>query len=123
MVTPWVPQLPMIERATVMVNHGGSNSVMECLSRGKPMLCIPFLYDQPETARRVAASGMGLMLDNAQVSKDTCRTALLSLLDPVGPAARVAELAREMGDGAAATCDLLERLSAGAPIPAVTASR
>ncbi|HEY4056163.1 MAG TPA: nucleotide disphospho-sugar-binding domain-containing protein [Kofleriaceae bacterium] len=113
MITPWVPQLPMLERASVMVNHGGSNSVMECISRGKPMLSIPFLYDQPEIARRVAASGAGIMLENDRVTKDACRAALLALLDPTGPTLRTAELARSLPDGAAATCDLLERLAAG----------
>ncbi len=35
------PQLALLERASVMVTHGGANWVIESLSRGCPMLVIP----------------------------------------------------------------------------------
>jgi zeaxanthin glucosyltransferase len=60
-----VPQLDILERASIMITHGGINSVNECVFAGVPMLVYPLSreIDQPGNAARVVHHGMGLSGD------------------------------------------------------------
>lgn len=57
---PWIPQIPVLERTSLMVNHGGTGTVKECIFLGVPMVSYPIGRDQPETVRRVVHHGLGL---------------------------------------------------------------
>jgi MGT family glycosyltransferase len=57
---PWIPQIPVLERSALMVNHGGTGTVKECIFLGVPMVSYPIGRDQPETVRRVVHHGLGL---------------------------------------------------------------
>jgi UDP:flavonoid glycosyltransferase YjiC (YdhE family) len=54
------PQLKMLERASMMVTHGGLGSVKECIFLNVPMIVFPALWDQPDNAARIAYHGLGL---------------------------------------------------------------
>jgi zeaxanthin glucosyltransferase len=56
-------QLAVLSRASVMVTHGGLNSVKECISMGVPMIVLPVDRDQPGNAARVAYHKLGLIED------------------------------------------------------------
>jgi MGT family glycosyltransferase len=47
LVRPYVPQLAVLQRASVFITHAGSNSVFESLLAGVPMLMLPQGADQP----------------------------------------------------------------------------
>jgi UDP:flavonoid glycosyltransferase YjiC (YdhE family) len=53
-----LPQLRLLERAAVMVGHGGINSVLECVAREVPMVLLPAARDQPGNAVRAARLGI-----------------------------------------------------------------
>lgn len=55
----WVPGLMTIQRADVVVFHGGYGTMMEILSCGKPSLTIPYHSEQEGNGRRVEALGCG----------------------------------------------------------------
>src|SRR6266545_3494879 len=55
------PQLEVLERASLMVSHGGFSSVKECIFQGVPMVLLPLLYDLPGTAARVVHQGLGVL--------------------------------------------------------------
>lgn len=57
---PWIPQIPVLERSALMVNHGGTGTVKECIFLNVPMVSYPIGRDQPETVRRVVHHGLGL---------------------------------------------------------------
>lgn len=57
---PWVPQIPLLKRTSLMVNHGGIGTVKECVFLEVPMVSYPIGRDQPETVRRVVHHGIGL---------------------------------------------------------------
>lgn len=57
-----VPQRQLLERAAVMITHGGLGSVKECIWHQVPMLVAPQAYDQPDNAERVVRHGLGLRL-------------------------------------------------------------
>jgi zeaxanthin glucosyltransferase len=56
----WVPQIPVLEKAALMITHGGLGTVKECIFHGVPMIVFPMLYDQPDNAARVLHHGLGL---------------------------------------------------------------
>jgi zeaxanthin glucosyltransferase len=56
----WVPQIPVLEKASVMITHGGLGTVKECIFHGVPMVAFPLDKDQPENARRIVHHGLGL---------------------------------------------------------------
>jgi MGT family glycosyltransferase len=67
-VTGWAPQLDLLDRAAVMVTHGGMGTVKECIVRGVPMVVFPIDHDQPDNARRVVHHGLGVSGDLAGAS-------------------------------------------------------
>jgi len=61
-VESWVPQTEVFPRAAALVCHGGAGTVLAGLANGLPMVLTPLGADQPETARRVEATGAGITL-------------------------------------------------------------
>jgi zeaxanthin glucosyltransferase len=59
-VMDWVPQLTALKQASLMITHGGLNSVKECICLGVPMVVYPLKFDQPGNAARVVHHGIGL---------------------------------------------------------------
>ena len=83
-VVRYAPQLAVLDRAEVIVTHGGSNSVMEALSRSRPVLISPVCNDQPMQAAFVEAAGVGIQLDLTTASVGQASAALEALVDPRG---------------------------------------
>jgi MGT family glycosyltransferase len=65
---PHLPQLAVLERASLFITHGGMNSTMEGLWHGVPLLVVPQHADQPLVAQRVAALSLGRALDAATLT-------------------------------------------------------
>jgi zeaxanthin glucosyltransferase len=76
---PWIPQIPVLERSTLMVNHGGTGTVKECIFLNVPMVSYPIGRDQPETVRRVVHHGLGLGGELAGATAD----GIFSLIEQV----------------------------------------
>jgi zeaxanthin glucosyltransferase len=114
----FAPQLELLERADVMVSHGGANSTMECLSRGKPSLVVPLAYEQPLIAALVERAGVGIAVPPAAATAERFREALLALLAPDSPARRNAAAVAARGlDGAGRAAALLRELvESGSPM-------
>ena len=55
----FVPQIDVLAQVAVFVTHGGFNSTKEALSQGVPLVVIPIGAEQPYTAGRVEALGLG----------------------------------------------------------------
>jgi MGT family glycosyltransferase len=69
-ITPWAPQLEVLRRADVMINHGGFNTIRECIMTGVPMLIFPMLEERDHylVAECVVYHGLGLQLDIERVT-------------------------------------------------------
>jgi len=65
-----VPQIDILERASLMITHGGINSINECIVSGVPMIVYPLSrqIDQPGNAARIKYHGLGLIGD---IKKET----------------------------------------------------
>ncbi len=73
------PQLEVLQRAAIMITHGGFNSVKEGIYFGVPMLVFPVIRDHPAIAARVVYHRLGLMADPRECSS----AQLLTMLDRV----------------------------------------
>ena len=87
-IEPFVPQLAVLEDAAAFITHGGFNSAKEALSLGIPLVVIPIGGDQPYTAERVEALGLGRRVGPDERSSDVIRARLREVLaDPAYRAA------------------------------------
>ena len=97
-VERFVPQSFILPRASVVVTHGGSGSILGALAEGLPMVLVPQGADQFENAARCAELGAGLVLMPGEVTSSSVREAVETLL--AEPAHRAC--ARAMADEIAA---------------------
>lgn len=67
------PQIELLRRASIMINHGGLNSVKESIMCGVPMIIFPW-HGKPVNAIRVVYHGMGLMGDVKRVDTGKIRS-------------------------------------------------
>lgn len=63
-----VPQLEVLEHASMFITHGGMNSVNEAIYYGVPMLVAPVGSDQPTVAERVEELGIGKRICSIKTS-------------------------------------------------------
>lgn len=70
----YVPQLELLENASLTLTHGGLNTVLDSLSCGVPMVLVPLTYEQPAIAARVARIGAGEILPLSRLSPEGLRT-------------------------------------------------
>ncbi|CAD6874522.1 nucleotide disphospho-sugar-binding domain-containing protein [Methylomonas fluvii] len=54
------PQLNVLKKTAIMINHGGTNTIKECILFGVPMIVFPLAFDHYGNAARVAYQGLGL---------------------------------------------------------------
>jgi MGT family glycosyltransferase len=80
LVVPFAPQLELLQRARIVITHGGSNTVFEALMEGKPMVAIPLAHDQPAIAARAARAGAARALPVMRLSAQRVRTAVAEVL-------------------------------------------
>lgn len=76
LLSPYVPQLEILPRAQVFVTHAGTNSVMESMYYGVPMVLIPQQPEQHMHAHRTVELGLGVQLDKKAVTAASLREAV-----------------------------------------------
>ena len=62
------PQLDILRKASIMMTHGGFNSVKEAIFFGVPMILFPTIRDHPPVAARVVYHGLGVRGELQKVS-------------------------------------------------------
>lgn len=55
----FVPQLEVLDHTDVFLTHCGMNSVNEALTRGVPMVAMPFINDQITNGKQIESLGLG----------------------------------------------------------------
>jgi MGT family glycosyltransferase len=81
LVTRYAPQLELVRLATIVVTHGGPNTVFETLMEGKPMLAIPLAHDQPAIAARLERLGIAEVLPVMRLTVSKIHRAVTKLLN------------------------------------------
>lgn len=62
-VTDFVPYRAVLKRAALCVTHGGSNTVLDALACGVPLLVRPVAFDQKGNAARIVHNRLGERMD------------------------------------------------------------
>jgi MGT family glycosyltransferase len=97
----FVPQVEVLSHADVFLTHCGMNSINEALSRGVPMVAMPFLNDQIPNGRRIAELGLGKRVRSfPSRGRELYRAVCEVYADP-----RYRERARAMGETLRARTD------------------
>lgn len=109
----------ILPRAAVVVTHGGFGTVTKALCQGLPLVVIPYAGDQPEVAQRVVWAGAGVRLNPAELTGQTLRAAVESVLADQSYRDAAQSLATRLAgyDGASRSAELLVWLAAnGQPV-------
>ena len=80
-IEEYVPQTALEDRPDPIISHGGVNTVLSALSRGIPLLCIPFGADQPDNVQRCVDAGAGLRLDRRWLTTGRLKRAIQKILN------------------------------------------
>jgi zeaxanthin glucosyltransferase len=94
MVRDWFPQVSAIQRADLVLTHGGLGTIRECMRFGRPMLVLPRGRDQFENAARVQRAGLGVDLGDSSPSPARLIEIVKSVVADPSIAERCAHFAR-----------------------------
>ena len=92
----YVPQTQLLPHCDVFISHGGFNSVKEALSCGVPLVVLPIMSDEPYSAERCQALGLGRAVGPAERSAETVRDAVRAVLSDSSYRKRAGEFRAEM---------------------------
>ena len=79
-VERYIPQAELLPRASLVVSHGGSGSVLGALAHGVPLVLLPIGADQPYNAARCEALGVARSLDVIDATPGDVRDAAAAVL-------------------------------------------
>jgi glycosyltransferase (activator-dependent family) len=91
---PYVPLQALVPSCAVVIHHGGFGTVLTTAQHPVPQLAVPWDFDAPALARRIAAQGAALSIRADEATGPAIRASVQRLLDEPGFRAR-AELLRD----------------------------
>lgn len=102
----------LFPRAAAIVHQGGAGTTGQAMLAGRPMLVMPFNFDQPDNAARIARLGLGETIGRRSYTSRRAAEHLENILAQSryqDCASRVSQLVRRE-NGAGSAADALERL-------------
>jgi UDP:flavonoid glycosyltransferase YjiC (YdhE family) len=88
-VERFLPHRPLLQRAAVVVCHGGMGITQKALSYGVPVCVVPWARDQLDVAAHVLEAGAGTKLSRRKLSPQRLTAAVAAALECSPGAARV----------------------------------
>jgi hypothetical protein len=81
-IEDYVDQADVLRNPAIrlFINHGGANSVQESLAGGKPMILIPFVFDQPLNSSTMEHLGVARRILPRDVTERRLRDEILAAL-------------------------------------------
>ncbi|MNO51819.1 Oleandomycin glycosyltransferase [compost metagenome] len=79
-ISPYVPQLEVLNQSDVIITHGGMNSVNEAIHYSVPLVVIPHDKDQPMVAQRLTELGAGYRLSKDNINVHFLKDAVNEVL-------------------------------------------
>src|SRR5271167_92212 len=113
-VFPYAPYSELFPHAAVNVHQGGIGTTAEALRAGRPMLVVPFAFDQPDNAARAEELGVARGVPIKSYTAQRAARELERLLHDPSYAKNAAALGERIRteNGVGATCRELEALLA-----------
>jgi UDP:flavonoid glycosyltransferase YjiC (YdhE family) len=106
----YLPHGPLLERAAVVVCHGGMGIAQKALAHGVPVCVVPWGRDQLDVAAHVVHAGAGTRLSRRRLSPARLARAARAAEACADGAARV-RAGYEATGGSVAAADAIERLA------------
>lgn len=75
----YIPQLEVLKHADLFITHGGMNSANEGLYYSVPLIAVPYFFDQPIVAHRVAELGAGIVIEKDKVSPELLKESVINI--------------------------------------------
>jgi len=112
LMLPYVPYSQIFPHAVVNVHQGGSGTTGQALRAGRPMLVVPYGWDQPDNAARIERLGTGLHLPRTNYSLENATKGLRRLLCEPQFAKQATTIGAEMEEenGQTLACNAIETL-------------
>ncbi len=79
-VVQYAPQLELLQKTSLTICHAGTNTVLESLFYGVPLVTIPITNDQPGVAARIAWTGVGQFITTSGLTTGRLRQAIQEVL-------------------------------------------
>ena len=114
----FLPHIPILERASCVVSHGGMGITQKALAAGVPVCVVPFGRDQFDVARHVQVADAGVRLPASRLRPSSLRSAVGEAMSKKAGAERIAAAFAAAGGPRAATDALAKLLNdpAGKPV-------
>lgn len=82
LIRSWFPQKAILNHRNLkcFVTHGGLNSIQESIYYGKPVVVVPFFFDQLTNARWAHEKGYGIELPFYEMTQNSLQTAITNVL-------------------------------------------
>jgi UDP:flavonoid glycosyltransferase YjiC (YdhE family) len=98
--------------ASAVVHQGGIGTTGQALRAGRPMLVMPYNFDQPDNAARIARLGSGQVIRRSQYRASRVARQLQQILETPSYAEQARRLSHAVGqeDGAVTAVEAIERL-------------
>jgi rhamnosyltransferase subunit B len=112
---PYAPHSYVFPSASVIVHSGGIGTCSRAMRAGRPMLIVPFAYDQPDNASRLVRLGVARMIGRHLYTARRAGREIGKLLSDPKYRANAEHISRivEAEDGTGAACDALENSLSG----------
>ena len=106
---PYAPYSQIFPRAAAIVHSGGMGTSAQALAAGRPMLVVPFAFDQPDNAARLQRLGVARAIPRRHYTARRAYSELQPLLTDPTYAESAAGVARRIAeeDGVRAACDAI----------------
>jgi MGT family glycosyltransferase len=108
----WAPQMALLRMASVMVTHGGLNSMLECIHFEVPMVVAPAMRDQPGNMARAVALGIALGVRMKGLRAAPLAASIEQAMHSAGMRRRLAAVKQAIaGENGLAAVELVESLA------------
>ncbi|XP_053208067.1 uncharacterized UDP-glucosyltransferase YdhE-like [Panonychus citri] len=92
----YVNQIAVIKVVDMVITHGGNNTFLETIYFGKPLIVMPYFYDQFDNAQRVVDCGIGRRLDTWNLDEKVVSNAVEETLNDQEMTRKIKEIALSM---------------------------
>jgi UDP:flavonoid glycosyltransferase YjiC (YdhE family) len=127
LAVPWAPYDVLFPRAAAVVVHGGAGTTAEALRSGRPIVGMPFAFDQFTLCALAERLGAGVSVPRRRRGRAEIATMLRRVTADVFLARRAADVGERFAaepDGADTAADVVERVALSRDrVPTPAASR
>ena len=106
----YAPYSALLPRAAAIIHQGGVGTTGQAMLAGRPLLVVPFGFDQPDNAARVVRLGIARTIPRRAYTARRATAELAKLLQNPQYTARAAEVGRTVAkeNGVKTACDIIE---------------